>query len=112
MRILHSQDDVDEFVNEMRTERGLDSLPAGYHVIELHEGQVAGCGCTVVSVRPNSHFTIIHNDACLTRFPLFQRREVVRCVDGQAVCTTPDEYVRAVMRLDLPWPHELPSFGG
>ena len=27
--------------------------------------------------------------------------------EGQAVCSTPDPHTKAVMRLDLPWPHEL-----
>ncbi len=111
MRQFKSQEEIDQFVNEKRAERGLDPLPDGYHVVELREGMVSGCDCIVTSVRPGSHFTTMHTDECLTRFPLFQRREVVRCVDGQAVCSTPDEHVKAVMRLDLPWPHELPSFG-
>ena len=106
MKQFKSQADVDQFVNEMRAERGLDPLPDGYYVVQIVEGLVAGCGCQVTSVRPGSHYTIYHHDGCTIRH--HTRRGVVQCTpEGQAVCSTPDPHVKAVMRIDLPWPHEL-----
>ena len=105
MRQFKSQAEVDQFVNEMRQGRGLDPLPGGYHVVQIVEGITAGCGCKVTSVRPGSHYTIYHHDGCTIKH--HARREVVRCTKGQAVCSTPDPHVKAVMKIDLPWPHEL-----
>ena len=110
MQQFKSQDEVDQFVNEMRGGRGLDSLPVGYHVTEIHEGMRRDCGCEVVSVRPGSHYTIYRCDECVAIYSLLRRREVVRCVDNQAVFAL-NEHTKAVMRIDLPWPHELPGFG-
>ncbi|HUW11318.1 MAG TPA: hypothetical protein VM537_16425 [Anaerolineae bacterium] len=108
MRQFQSQEEVDQFVNEMRQERGLDPLPDGYHVVQIVEGMFTGCGCQVGSVRPGSHFTIYHHDDCRIVNPHLHRREVVKCTsEGQAVCGTLDPDTKAVMRLDLPWPHEL-----
>ena len=106
MRQFKSQAEVDQFVNEMRRDRGLEPLPEGYHVVQIVEGMTAGCGCQVTSVRPGSHFSIYHHDDCRNHH--LTRREVVQCTpEGQAVCSTPDPHTKAVMRLDLPWPHEL-----
>jgi len=105
MRQFKTQAEVDEFVNEMRASHGLNPLPDGYHVVEIVEGMTAGCGCQVTSVRPRSHYTIYHHDGCTIK--RHAHREVVRCTSGQAVCSTPDPHTKAVMRLDLPWPHEL-----
>jgi len=108
MRQFKSQAEIDEYVNQMRAERGLDPLPDGYHVVQIVEGMFTGCGCQVGSVRPGSHFTIYHHDDCLTVNPHLHRREVIRCTpEGQAVCGTLDPNTKAVMRLNLPWPHEL-----
>ena len=106
MRQFKSQAEIDEYVNQMRAERGLDPLPDGYHVTQIVEGMITGCGCQVTSVRPDSHYTIYHHDDCKNRHQV--RREVVPCTpEGQAVCSTPDLHTKAVMRLNLPWPHEL-----
>ena len=106
MKQFKSQAEVDEYHNQMRAERGLDRLPDGYHVVQIVEGMVAGCGCQVTSVRPGSHFAIYHFSSC--RNSHHSRREVVKCTkEGQAVCSTTDPKTKAVMRLDLPWPHEL-----
>lgn len=103
---FQSQAEVDEYVNQMRQERGLDPLPDGYHVTQIVEGMVTGCGCQVTSVRPGSHFAIYHHGDCKNSHPY--HREVVQCTkEGQACCSTPDPKTKAVMRLDLPWPHEL-----
>ncbi len=100
-----SQSEVDELHNNMRESRGLQSLPGGRHVTQVVEGLVTGCGCRVTAVRPGSHYTIYHHDDC--PHSRYVRREIVRCTAGQAVCSTQDEHVKAVMRLDLPWPHEI-----
>ena len=101
-----SQEEVDKFHNDMRAGRGLRPSSFGYHVVQIVEGLASGCGCQVTVVVPGSHYVIYHHHDCknLHLVP----REVVRCTkEGQAVCSTQDEYTRAVMRLDLPWPHEL-----
>lgn len=108
MRQFKSQSEIDEFVNQMRQERGLNPLPNGHHVTQIVEGLTTGCGCQVTSVRPGSHFAIYHHDECLAKNPYHPRREVVQCSpEGQAVCGTSDPNTKAVMRLDLPWPWEL-----
>ena len=107
MRQFQSQSEVDAFVNQMRIGRGLPPLPDGYHVVQIVEGLVTGCGCRVTSVVPGDHFTIYHHNDCKILYRRF-RHEVVRCTPkGQAMCGTPDPYTKAVMRLDLPWPYEL-----
>jgi len=109
MKFFKSQQEVDEFVNEKRAERGLAPLPEGYHVTQIHEGMVTGCGCQITTVRPGSHFTIFHNNDCYLMVPGSRtpRREVVRCYEGQGVSSTADDHTKAVMRIDLPWPHEM-----
>jgi len=100
-----SQTEVDKFHNDMRESRGLLPLPAGYHVIQIVEGLVSGCGCQVTAIVPGSHFSIYHHDDC--SYSVYEHRTVVQCTEGQAVCSTQDKHTKAVMRLDLPWPHEL-----
>jgi len=100
-----SQEEVDKFHNDMRIQRGLQPLPSGYHVVQIVEGLVSGCGCQVTVVVPSSHYAIYHHDDCYLSRQV--RREVVQCTAGQAVCSTQDKHTKALMRLDLPWPHEL-----
>lgn len=71
--------------------------------IQLRIGHLAGCGCPVTAIDENG-FVISHRDGCI-----HGGDERVDVYHGQAVCS--GNGVVAVLRLDLPYPHEMPGWG-
>lgn len=70
--------------------------------IQLKVGHIAGCGCPVVAVTEDG-YTIRHDSGCS-----LHGDEHVEAYHGQAVCS--GDCVVAVLRLDLPYPHQMPGW--
>lgn len=71
---------------------------------QLKVGHRALCGCPVTAIDADG-FTISHRAECN-----LAGVERVTAYLGQAVCSSPDG-VPAVLRIDLPYPHQMPGWG-